>query len=70
VFSKEFLSKNYNNTDYVKQLYRALMGREADAGGLENWVKALDSGKMNRETVFGHFADSKEFGIIQKSFGL
>ncbi|MEG2596450.1 MAG: DUF4214 domain-containing protein, partial [Ruthenibacterium sp.] len=70
VFSKEFLAKNYNNTDYVKQLYRALMGREADAGGLENWVKALDSGKMNRETVFGHFADSKEFGIIQKSFGL
>ncbi|MEG1758728.1 MAG: DUF4214 domain-containing protein, partial [Oscillospiraceae bacterium] len=70
VFSKEFIAKNYNNTDYVKQLYRAFMGREFDKQGLDTWVNLLNAGKMNREQVFNGFADSPEFAAIIKSFGL
>ncbi|MEG0911928.1 MAG: DUF4214 domain-containing protein, partial [Ruthenibacterium sp.] len=70
VFSKEFIAKNYSNTDYVKQLYRAFMGREFDKQGLDTWVNLLNAGKMNREQVFNGFADSPEFAAIIKSFGL
>ncbi|MEG2435898.1 MAG: DUF4214 domain-containing protein, partial [Ruthenibacterium sp.] len=70
VFSKEFIAQNYNNTDYVKQLYRALMGREFDQQGLTAWVKTLDTGTMTREQVFNGFADSPEFAAIIRSFGL
>ncbi|MEG2596294.1 MAG: DUF4214 domain-containing protein [Ruthenibacterium sp.] len=70
VFSTEFLAKEYTNADYVKQLYRAFMGREYDEGGLAAWTNALDSGEMNRESVYWGFANSVEFAKIVKGFGL
>lgn len=70
VFSAEFTNKNYNNTDFVKQLYRAFMGREYDQGGLNGWVGALDSGSMSRVQVFDGFAYSAEFGNICTSYGI
>ncbi|MEG1925858.1 MAG: Ig-like domain-containing protein [Ruthenibacterium sp.] len=69
VFSKEFESKNLNNEKYVEYMYRTFMGREYDAGGKANWVKALNDGK-GREYVFNGFANSVEFAKIVKSFGL
>lgn len=69
VFSKEFLDKNLCNEDYVKLLYKAFLGREADAGGLEAWVKILEDGKT-REYVFNGFAMSNEFGKLCTKYGI
>ena len=69
VFSNEFKGKNYCNEDYVKQLYRAFLGREADSSGLANWVTQLESGKT-REEVFNGFAQSNEFKSLCSSYHL
>ena len=69
VFSTEFKNKNYGNTEYVKQLYRAFMGREYDAAGLNNWVASLNAG-TGREEVFNGFAQSAEFKKICEGYGI
>ncbi|MEF9970592.1 MAG: DUF4214 domain-containing protein [Ruthenibacterium sp.] len=70
IFSPEFLAKKYSDADYVKQLYRAFMGREFDENGLLTWTNALADGTMNREAVYWGFANSMEFAGIVKGFGL
>ncbi len=67
VFSAEFLEKNLCNEDYVKQLYKAFLGREADAGGLAAWVSVLESGR-SREHVFNGFALSVEFAGLCETY--
>lgn len=69
VFSKEFKSQNYCNTDYAKMLYRAFMGREFDQDGLNDWVGRLNRG-AKREEVFNGFALSIEFGRLCSSYGI
>ena len=69
IFSAEFQNKNLCNTDYVKQLYRAFMGREYDDGGLSYWVSGLESGKT-REEVFNGFAQSAEFSNLCAGYGI
>ena len=69
VFSTEFKNRNYCNEDYVKQLYRAFMGREADASGLATWVGLLESG-TTREEVFNGFAGSNEFTNLCGQYGI
>ena len=69
IFSNEFKGKNLCNTDYVKQLYQAFMGRQYDAPGLKDWVNQLGSGKT-REEVFNGFALSQEFKKICDSYGI
>lgn len=63
IFSEEFQNYNYCNTDYVKQLYRAFMGREYDEGGLAHWLNLMQSG-VTREEVFNGFAQSTEFSNL------
>ena len=70
VFSTEFTKKNYCNEHFVKQIYPALMGREADAGGLAYWVGQLDSGKMNRESLLNSFASSAEYKNLCNNAGI
>ena len=69
LFSKEFLAKNYCNTHYVQQLYEAFMGRAYDQGGLDYWVKKLETG-ATREEVFNGFAQSPEFKKTCDSYGI
>lgn len=69
IFSDEFKQKNYCNEDYVKQLYRAFMGREYDQGGFEYWVNHLENG-MTREQVFNGFSQSDEFRNLCDSYGI
>ena len=69
IFSQEFQNCNYCNEDYVKQLYRAFMGREYDDGGLNNWVTALETG-TTREEVFNGFAQSVEFAALCSQYGI
>lgn len=69
VFSNEFKAKNYCNDDYLKHLYKAFMGREADEGGLNYWKEQMAQG-MNREEVFNNFVGSGEFKGICDGFGI
>jgi hypothetical protein len=60
--SAEFLLDygNLDNTGYVQQLYRNVLGREADPAGLANWVGQLNAG-TSRGTVLIGFSESPEF---------
>jgi len=60
--STEFL-QDYgalNNTQYVQQLYRNLLGREADAASLAGWLDWLDAG-ASRGSVVAELSESEEF---------
>jgi len=68
VESGEFQGKNLNNKEYVTRLYRALLNREPDAGGLNSWVSYLDKNMQNgsrraeaRREVLRGFVNSSEF---------
>ncbi len=58
--SEEFKRRNVSNSDYLYILYRAFFDREPDAGGYQNWMNALNSGK-SRQYVLDGFIDSVEF---------
>lgn len=51
-----------NNEQFVTLLYRNVLGRDPDAGGLSGWVGALNSGQ-SREFVVTGFSDSTEFQV-------
>lgn len=69
ILSQEYLSKNLSNEEYIKSLYNAFMGREADQGGLEYWLGLMDQG-MSKEQVFAGFANSPEFQGICAKYGI
>ncbi len=69
IFSDEYVKKKLSNEDYVKNLYKAFMGREYDQEGFEDWVKKLKRG-MSRDEVFAGFANSTEFNNICKNYGI
>lgn len=69
IISKEFESKNLNNTEYVKVLYRTFMGRESDEVGLNFWLGEMQRGE-SRQKILKRFAGCAEFQEIVKSFGL
>ena len=58
--SQEFKSKNYSGEQYVKVLYKALLGRDADIDGLNYWLSQLINGKTERY-VLSHMFNSNEF---------
>jgi hypothetical protein len=60
--STEFLLRygSLNNTQYVQQLYRNVLGREADTAGLADWVGQLDAG-ASRGAILVGFSESDEF---------
>jgi Domain of unknown function (DUF4214)/Immunoglobulin domain/Immunoglobulin I-set domain len=60
--SAEFVLKygSLDNTGYVQQLYRNVLGREADPAGLADWVGQLNSG-ASRGTILVGFSESPEF---------
>lgn len=44
-----------NNEYWVRDLYRKLLLREADAGGLAGWVRALEAGMPRQTLSFGFY---------------
>jgi Domain of unknown function (DUF4214)/NHL repeat len=60
--STEFLLKygSLDNTGFVQQLYRNVLGREADPAGLADWVNQLNGG-ATRGTILVGFSESPEF---------
>ena len=70
VFSDEMLSKNLSDEAFVKVLYRAMMGREADAAGLAGWLKELTNDYSTRSEVTKAFVESSEFTGICSAYGI
>ena len=60
--SQEFLNRYsaLSNLDYVAQLYRDVLGREADPAGLASWTALLDSGGTTRGQILIGFSESQE----------
>lgn len=68
-FSKEFENAAYTDAQYVKLLYRTMLGREADKAGLDGWLKLLEEG-VSREYIFRGFAESGEFTNLCADYGV
>lgn len=45
---------------FVRSLYTCVLRREPDAGGLQSWIDALDSGRSDPAHALNAFADSQE----------
>jgi MBG domain/Domain of unknown function (DUF4214)/MBG domain (YGX type)/Abnormal spindle-like microcephaly-assoc'd, ASPM-SPD-2-Hydin/Immunoglobulin domain len=60
--SAEFRLKygSLDNTGYVQQLYRNVLGREAEPAGLANWLDHLNAGDSRGAVLVG-FSESDEF---------
>ncbi|QLQ13035.1 MAG: DUF4214 domain-containing protein [Brevundimonas sp.] len=62
VNSVEFqnLYGNPSNQQFVEQLYRNVLDREGDAGGIQTWTNALNGGTHTRAQVLLAFSESAE----------
>ena len=67
--SAEMTKRNLSDEEFVKTLYRTVLNREADAGGLKNWKDRL-SVLMTREYVITGFVNSAEFNALCKKYGV
>ena len=52
---------------FVQRCYSLILGREADEGGLNNWVNQLASGTSNAATIISNFLGSQEYINQSKS---
>ena len=58
--SPEYTAKTASNRAFVSSLYRVMLSREGDSGGLAYWTNALDSGTTTRAQVVAGFFNSAE----------
>jgi uncharacterized repeat protein (TIGR01451 family) len=58
--SAPFPAQGNANADYVEALYRAVLNRNADVGGLANWTQLLNSGSLSRLQVVQGIRNSPE----------
>lgn len=69
LYSPELASMELTNSEYVRNVYYALFGREPDSKGMENWTKVLDEGKSRKEVIIG-LLNSPEFEQLCSDFGI
>lgn len=69
VNSDEFINRNINDEEYIKILYRAVLGREADADGLKTWKDML-ADDWTRDYILEGLVLSTEFKNICDSYGI
>jgi hypothetical protein len=55
-----FPAQGNANADYVEALYRSILDRNADPGGLAGWTNALNSGSLSRLQVVQAIRNSPE----------
>lgn len=68
-FSQEYKAKNKDNTAYVNDLYRCLMGRNADTDGRNYWLNKIRMG-VPRINILAEFVLSTEFTRICSNYGV
>ncbi len=66
--SNEYKSKNQNDTQFVKTLYKVFFNREADEKGLNYWLNELKN--KSRIEIIKSFATTQEFKNLIESFGI
>ncbi len=69
IFSKEFIQKKYDNSSFVKIMYKAFFNRDADDAGYNAWLGKLNSG-ISREKVLDGFLSSLEFAALCSNYGI
>ena len=69
VFSDEYKAANYNNTKFVRTLYRTFFARLPDEDGMAYWKGMLESGS-SREEVAAGFIYSQEWADVCASYGI
>ena len=57
---KERYGENVSDSTYVNMLYKNVLGRDADTGGLNYWLGQLNSGEETRYEVLLGFSESAE----------
>jgi len=57
----EYAGRNRSNTQYVGDLYNAILRRGGDGPGVQFWINAIESGVLTREAVRQQFVQSPEF---------
>ena len=57
---KQRYGENVSDSTYVNTLYKNVLGRDADTGGLNYWLGQLDSGAETRHEVLLGFSESAE----------
>ena len=56
-----------SNSDFVNLVYRNVLQRPPDPGGLANWLGQLNSGVITRGDVMGAFVNGPEFDNLIRS---
>lgn len=61
--SAEFVATygNLTNGDFVNRVYQNVLGRPADAAGLQFWTSQLNSGATTRGNLMAQFSESAEY---------
>lgn len=67
--SDEFKNKGYSSEEYVKAVYKGILGREADIGGLNFWLNQIVNGG-SKKYVLKCIFNSTEFQDKVKSIGI
>jgi alpha-tubulin suppressor-like RCC1 family protein len=67
--SGEFVATygNLSNSDFVNRVYQNVLGRPADAGGLQFWAGQLNSGATTRGRMMAQFSESAEYRAAKDS---
>ncbi|MBO6215198.1 MAG: DUF4214 domain-containing protein, partial [Lachnospiraceae bacterium] len=67
--SDEYKNKGKSNGEIVTDCYNAMLARDPDEGGYNDWVTRLDGG-MSVNAIFAGFVGSEEFGNLCASYGI
>ncbi len=69
VFSTEYLEKKSTDEEYVTMLYKSIMGRDPEEGGMKYWLDAMKHG-ASREHILNEFVKSQEYADICAKYGI
>ena len=61
---KQRYGENVSDSTYVNTLYKNVLGRDADTGGLNYWLGQLNSGEETRYEVLLGFSESAENKLL------
>ena len=70
VFSEEYLDRNVSNSDYIKMLYRTILGRNPGNSEINYWLDYLTNKGVTRKYIFAGFINSVEFGELCNQYNV